>query len=242
MAHLHLTKLFVIMFLLPYPFFATAPPDRSPETVLQVSVFNDAHVSPVVLTDAETRASAVLSQAGIHVDWLDCSRPTGASPGQFRSPSPCARIAFPAHLSVRVVPRAFAATQDTFGQSFFDDSGIGAYANIYYDRVASFRGFASLREGDLLGYIFAHEIGHLLLGPNSHSISGVMCARWSPEQLALASRGLIFFTPAQSFLMRSRLTTALVLQPLHLGSTLLRWLPASFSESASSSPSPLPLN
>ena len=193
------------MFLSAIPAAASLVPDPSPGPLLQVSIFNDAHVSLAVLTQAENRASSVLARAGIQAGWLNCSAPPGHAFDQFRPPSACSSIAFPLHLSIRILARGRAVTEDAFGQSFLDESGIGAYSNVYYDRIASFGSFESLSQSDLLGYIFAHEIGHLLLGPNSHSPAGVMCARWSPEQLSLASRGLIFFTSSQSALMRSRL-------------------------------------
>jgi len=205
--HSLITNVFVGLFLaFPTLSFASG---HSPEQTLQVSVFNDARVPLALLTQAEARASAVLAQAGIRAEWLHCSSDPRLAPDQFHTPSPCSRIAFPSHLSIRLLPRALIHSEDAFGQSFLDDSGIGAYANVYYDRVASFCLDSSQSHGDLLGYIFAHEIGHLLLGPDSHSPSGVMCARWSPPQLALASRGLIFFTSTQSALMRSRIESTL---------------------------------
>ena len=198
-----ITNIFVGLFLA-FPTLSSGA-GHSPQPALQVSLFNDAHVPLAVLTQAEARASAVLIQAGIYPEWLDCSSAPRPAADQFHAPSPCSRIAFPSHLSIRLLPRALVRSEDAFGQSFLDDSGIGAYANVYYDRVASFPLDSLESHGDLLGYIFVHEIGHLLLGPNSHSSSGVMCARWSPPQLALASRGLIFFSSSQSAQMRSRM-------------------------------------
>jgi len=203
MRHSLITNVFVGLFLA-FPTVSSAA-GRSPDTFLQVSLFNDAHVPLALLTHAEARASAVLAKAGVHVAWLACSGAPRPAPDQFQAPSSCSRIAFPSHLSIRLLSGATIRSEDAFGQSFLNESGIGAYANVYYDRVSSFRLDSPQSPGDLLGYIFAHEIGHLLLGPDSHSPSGVMCARWSPPQLALASRGLIFFTSSQSARMRSLL-------------------------------------
>lgn len=207
MRHSSITNIFVVLFLA-FPTLCSAA-GRSPERALQVSLFNDARIPSAVLTRAETRASAVLARAGIHVEWLHCSSSPRPAPDQFKPPSPCNRIAFPSHLSIRLLSHALVRSEDAFGQSFLDDSGIGAYANIYYARLAGLRLDSPQSHGDLLGYIFAHEIGHLLLGPDSHSPSGVMCALWSPPQLALASRGLIFFTASQAVLMRSLLEASI---------------------------------
>jgi hypothetical protein len=42
------------------------------------------------------------------------------------------------------------------------------------------------------GYAVAHEIGHLLLGSHSHSLVGIMRARWGRKELARAERELLF--------------------------------------------------
>jgi hypothetical protein len=57
----------------------------------------------------------------------------------------------------------------------------------------------------MLGHVISHEIGHLLLGTNSHSPSGIMRAQWDREQLSLAVAGLLTFTKSQSRRMTDRL-------------------------------------
>ena len=44
----------------------------------------------------------------------------------------------------------------------------------------------------------AHELGHLLLGTNSHSVRGLMSAFWSGNQLRLASQGYLEFSDAEA--------------------------------------------
>lgn len=199
------TKLLFALFLAASPAGALAGPGPAVEPTLLVSVFNDAGVGTSVLTRAEARASHVLGQTGITVQWLNCSPAPGPAPDQFQAPSLCSSIAFPAHLSVRIVSGPHSLGEDAFGQSFLDASGVGAYSNVYYGRLAASSAAGLLREEELLGYVIAHELGHLLLGPNSHSPAGVMCARWSPDQLRLAARASLFFSPQQGATIRSRL-------------------------------------
>jgi type IV secretory pathway TraG/TraD family ATPase VirD4 len=45
--------------------------------------------------------------------------------------------------------------------------------------------------------VIAHEVGHLLLGSNSHSQSGIMIAQWHPAELQKLSMGRLLFTPDQ---------------------------------------------
>ncbi|MCP5112280.1 MAG: hypothetical protein GY953_15760 [bacterium] len=49
----------------------------------------------------------------------------------------------------------------------------------------------------ILGMVLAHEMGHLLLGTQSHSKTGVMRPRWSRLDLENAYFGRQRFTPRQ---------------------------------------------
>jgi hypothetical protein len=60
----------------------------------------------------------------------------------------------------------------------------------------------------LLGHVAAHEIGHLLLGSNSHAAAGIMHAHWTAEELASAKVGSLVFLEKESRRMRARLATA----------------------------------
>ena len=57
----------------------------------------------------------------------------------------------------------------------------------------------------VLGYIFAHEVGHLLLEHDSHSRKGIMRARWSQKDFVRASRGALTFSASQTKRMISRI-------------------------------------
>jgi hypothetical protein len=168
---------------------------------LQVSVFNDAGVSADLLADAETRAASVFAQSGIQVEWTNCGP---ADPGDFSMQlTRCSDISWPQHLSVRISDGAKLHNADIFGQSFANESGIGAYCSVYYGKLASGRYVPG--KADLLGFVIAHELGHLLLGAGSHSAKGIMQANWGAEALRAASHGNLFFTTEQTVAIRSRL-------------------------------------
>ena len=59
----------------------------------------------------------------------------------------------------------------------------------------------SLDVGDLLGVIMAHEMGHLLLPPDSHA-TGVMAPRLDPF---LIEHGGLAFDPRQASMIRERI-------------------------------------
>lgn len=171
---------------------------------LQVSLFNDARLDPATLADAEARASAIFSEAGIAVDWLACAP---ADPADFAPHrTACSDLAWPSHLSVRIRPRALSVSADTYGQAFVDPSGEGLYSNVYFQNLARSSRHPNLSDGDLLGCVLAHELGHLLLGTNSHSASGLMQPRWDSSALRAAALSSLLFTGGQSSTLRSRLS------------------------------------
>ncbi len=182
---------------------------RTPDAAavhVRLSVFNNADISADILAQAATRATAILAQSGVELDWLDCGRP---DPSDFsQRATPCSAIGWPHQLSVRILPHGRSVGADIFGQAFLDQSGSGAYSNVYFNNLAANREHAQLSDGDMLGFVISHEVGHLLLGSNSHSPSGLMQARWDSAALHSAYHHALFFTDAQSATLRSRLSAA----------------------------------
>jgi hypothetical protein len=190
--------------------FSTSAFARSPDAAahLRVSLFNDAHVSPGTLAQAEARATFLMAQAGIDLELLNCPP---ADPSDFTpAVSPCSVVEWPRRLSVRIVARGNSANPETFGEAFLDDTGCGVYAKVYYQNLADSRESLGLSEGDMLGFVIIHELGHLLLGSNSHSTTGVMQAHWSPTTLRDAASGILFFTSHQAAILHSRLAQAVL--------------------------------
>ena len=76
--------------------------------------------------------------------------------------------------------------------------GFGYIAKVFYHRV----GELTLSRGDeerpiILGHMLAHEMGHLLLGLDSHSDTGIMHVPWEREELDQARFNSLLFTPEQ---------------------------------------------
>ncbi len=60
----------------------------------------------------------------------------------------------------------------------------------------------------LLGYLLAHEMGHVLEGMDRHSESGVMKAFWTPEDFREMASGRLSFAPTDAAIMLKRLAIA----------------------------------
>lgn len=73
--------------------------------------------------------------------------------------------------------------------------GSGRQATIFYNRVMEFgRNAVGHGNGILLGYVIAHEIGHVLRGDPGHAPSGVMKACWSRADAAAMIARSVGFT------------------------------------------------
>jgi len=81
--------------------------------------------------------------------------------------------------------------------------GLAFHTSIFYHRVEAIAKKAGLSRAVILGHILAHEIGHLLLGRDSHSPSGIMHVPWLTEELRLATQGSLLFTLRQAKRMRA---------------------------------------
>jgi hypothetical protein len=127
-----------------------------------------------LLESAEAQAGVILQQAGATVKWElsgDGHEPAVASE--------CSEKAI--DLSV-IEMQILGRTPEN------DHKGALGYARpfarsgvrvvIFYDRIVE------VTPGPkLLGHVFAHEIGHVLIGTAEHASTGVMQAKWSSQSL-----------------------------------------------------------
>lgn len=136
--------------------------------------------------------------------------PTSATASPSLENPGCTHFRWPVHLGVRIVPKPRrSASEEIFGIAFLSAEGTGCYSNVFYSRVTALQIAWNFGPAEVLGSVMAHELGHLLLGSNSHAAMGIMRARWHAEELHRAARGNLLFTPEQSDQMRAKLKTSL---------------------------------
>jgi hypothetical protein len=167
---------------------ARAASDGTPDLAIgtdvhiQVRVYNAAVVPAADQAVALRAAATILSAAGIGTSWLPCG---DVAPGM--NATVCNTPLESSELSVRLVRlpgTASARGELQLGYSLVDTTaGAGTLATIYADRVAWLAGEAGADTPTLVGFAIAHEIGHLLLGTNAHSGTGLMRAVWSRAEL-----------------------------------------------------------
>ena len=184
------------------------PGTRSADLKMSVRVYNYAGVSRGTLLGAEAESSRIFRQAGVEVAWLDCTTspsPEGESPA---CETPMGVIA----VNLRVLPLAmaerFKSSREEMGFAVVSArAGSASDAWVFYQRVEDAAASEIASPPQILGCAMAHEIGHLLLGPDHHSREGIMCARWNQKSLEEASKGQMLFTRDQAQLIRTEVQT-----------------------------------
>jgi hypothetical protein len=155
---------------------------------ITVIVRDFAGIPDVTLRGAETEADRILGTAGVLIAWVE--QPTYNTS---RTPRPTELVVdiLPAHVSRRNLDAG------ALGYAVPPESGtFGSYAGILYGRVQKINATGT-SPFVVLGYAIAHELGHLLLGPGRHALSGVMKANWSHADLVLAAEGRFGFQHAE---------------------------------------------
>jgi hypothetical protein len=146
---------------------------------MSVAVCGAGHVLGNALAKAEVIAADVYRDIGVAIEWKE--------------------ICSDARLAVHLVASAAADADPTVDELALGYAQPGTRsATVLFDRVATFARRFGVKREVLLGYSIAHEMGHLLLPPNSHSISGVMRASLN---LDLAATRRLRFTREQGALI-----------------------------------------
>ena len=190
--------------------------ENDPSSTITVQIYNYSQASPALLAGAEREAGRILGMAGLRAVWLEC--PLGRSTtGPQRS---CQKAPDATDLRLRVLA---APVQNKFQDTVFGFAVHPVLASVYYDyalrRAKS--DDAEFETPIILGCAIAHELGHLLLGTNSHSDKGIMQPRWEPNQVRQLMMGTLLFTAEQSNLVREQARIRMRLQTGNLdpGST-----------------------
>ena len=178
--------------------------DASASVDLTVRVYIYTPIPQRDLAMAERTASNIFQDEGVKMSWVDCPM---TRPRAELNPA-CATPHTSTDIRLNVVPDV---AEGPWVERFAIGMAVpippprhGQFAYISYARAKTvLLETPQLSLGQLIGHGIAHEIGHLLLGTNSHSPSGLMSARWSTRELKLAARGQLTFSIDQVAMIRS---------------------------------------
>ena len=135
---------------------------HAPAPTLTATVYDYVGVGEENIAGVEQIVDAIYRSAGVAIRWLsacDISRPIGLT------------VNLLGKSAVHEVMR-----EDALG--FADYQSVTA--NVLYDRVITAASVTKFRPAPVIGCVMAHELGHLLLGPGSHSSDGIMRPGFNP--------------------------------------------------------------
>jgi hypothetical protein len=163
---------------------------RLPKVALRIYDFDQ--VDSNTMAEAREVASEIFRKAGLQVLWVEC-----------QLESRCASDADGPEFRLRIVSQSLAeqmVSDDSLG--FALPCAIGDTTCLFYIfnwRIKAVANANYVEAGRLLGHVLAHELGHVLLGPNAHIRSGVMQHRLPVSETAR----ILFFTSQQAKSIRA---------------------------------------
>jgi hypothetical protein len=147
-----------------------------------VKLYNEAEAPAGILAAAQTETVRIFRAAGIELSWTGDSHAPSLHVANSSGDAPF----LPVHGYASAVAK--------------DNQVV-----VCYDRVQRNATNNQVPVARLLGHVMAHELGHILLGDNSHARSGIMVPDLGTKELKLAQTGYLLFTKAQAEQMRTRL-------------------------------------
>ena len=173
-------------------------PEAVSELRVMVNVYNGVNLSSSDLSRAEREAEKIFLYAGIQITWT-----TGLFAADVNDNATSER-GNAASLQLRLWPRAVAGKRPTSAETLgFCLSLENGDAVVLADAIQKRAVFGSTQFADLLGLAMAHELGHLLLQSERHSVSGIMRAQLTEKALRDDDRGYLRFTAAEAESMRT---------------------------------------
>jgi hypothetical protein len=155
------------------------------------------------MANAKHETDVIYARMGVEIEWAEYPMlPHEAAPANRIPPGPD-------RFEVRLLPHSMADRlklgRDEIGRALIAGEGaFGTVADIFTDRLMELSSTRKWAVGPLLGGLMAHELGHLLLGPASHSKGGIMRTRWGEKDLDKALQRHMLFTPREAEQIRKQ--------------------------------------
>ncbi|MGA7411603.1 MAG: hypothetical protein WBW33_14070 [Bryobacteraceae bacterium] len=184
------------LFLLSLVFFGVAGISPARAAALEIHIHNDAGLPPAVLDQVMTQLQAILTSAGASVDVRNCQ---GKDNPWCQQPSAGVKV-----LYLRILPGEGPKIKNmrnpALGAAVADETG-GAYGSVFLATIKDQAQSANVPWNVVAAYATAHEIGHLLLGSNAHTRTGVMKAAWDAKDMSAMFQNGVHFNREQQQLL-----------------------------------------
>jgi len=157
---------------------------------VKVLLFDFVQLPVKTQQQVEGQVAKIYREAGVEMEWIPCS--TGE--GQTALYPRCTGYENATHLFLRIHPHMRKGMKsEAAGEAIIPARII----NIFWDRIQYEANNLRVPVPEVLAHVIAHEIGHLLLGPNSHAPAGIMAAKWRFRDLINIFQGGLRFTPQE---------------------------------------------
>ncbi len=162
---------------------------------MNISVCNLGGLPESNVVRAKAEVEAVFRPVDVQIEWKRCGDyASGVGTSWFlvrlrNDKSPVARTQ---------------ASLDAMGRAYLTESGDGYLADAYLGAIQSLAARHDADADALLGFVIAHELGHLLLG-KGHVPDGVMQAQWGGAAVKALERRWLQFNAAQRERIHSKL-------------------------------------
>jgi hypothetical protein len=186
-----LTRQLVLVFaggLLVPPVTESASP--APPMHVAARLYNTAHVTEIVKDAALRVATGALLAGGIDLRWKNCDIADSCAIAPARGELVVRLVRAPGQTVAPTAPKpregGSGRRHETLvlGQALIDTRArSGTLATVFVDHVELIAALSEIDAALLLGRAIAHELGHLLLGTNAHSVRGLMRAQWTPADV-----------------------------------------------------------
>jgi len=175
---------------------AESPIDHAIEGSPKITIrfFNYAQLPAKILNEAKDQTNAIYGKAGVQIEWAECP-PGDLDPSGYPA---CTEVWDATHIFLRILATGVKGTKlEKAGEAILS----ARIANIYWSRVQHQAELLDIPQARMLAHAIAHEVGHLMLGSNSHCPTGIMVAKWRSQDLvSLAQFGLAFSAQQAEFI------------------------------------------
>ena len=171
------------------------------ELAVTIQIHDYCHVSSGSLTRARAVVTAMYERIGVRTEWIGVVQQPARRDDVSRIPLAQVTLII---LTPKMAARGHVA-EGALGFAAVPEEGMGRIAYAIYDRVRVTAARAAMNEDDLLGFVMAHEIGHLMLPRGAHAETGLMRGRWDVRDFQRTDVLTLGFSPEQASEIRSTL-------------------------------------
>lgn len=177
------------------------------ELAVTIQIHDYWHVPGGSLTRAREVVTAMYERIGVRTEWTGVVQQNEHRPGSAPRDS-ISRLPIAQVTLIILTPRMAArgrVEEGALGFAAVPTEGMGRIAYAIYDRITETAARAAMNEDDLLGFVMAHEIAHLMLPRGAHAEGGLMRGRWNVRDFQQTDVLKLGFSPEQATAIRSTL-------------------------------------